>query len=219
MTNRVWMTNAHRGLKTSRPFGAMMPDTTAPMPPKMAVEVIDRLYFGELVQDREIPRSFYRTVPLGGVGDHPAKHSFPPIFHAGFIFLNAEASEVFAGLRLGASSILPVEMYDSDCITAVAQGVSLLAVREWHVTLDVARSPAVAKAFPSSRRYSFDRFARPISDVVLTDSVDHTVDVWFDPNIDERLFFSERAVIAATNAGIVRDLALVEVHKFSGPIT
>ena len=199
----IWMTDVHRRMRTSRPLALMSPGTNEPMPPTEAVALMDRINFYQPIEDADIPRRFYRTVMLNGVGDRATMSIFPAVTNCGFALVNSRARSCLDRLALGTTSILPIEIYDSDGTTLLRNDISILLFRERRRTIDLDRSSAFRKAFPSSRFYTLEN--RTSGSIQLLPEALVGPDVWIDPQIGGRLFFSETAAQSFSAAGIFKD--------------
>lgn len=161
----------------------------------------------------EIPRRFIRTVKLKGVQDRRGDATFPAITHAGFIFVNSRARGCLDRLDLGRTSILPVEIHDSEGTTLLRDDISLLLVRENRRTFDLDQSTAVKRVYPSSRRFTFDTTQIPnTGNVRLLPGACEGSDLWVDPMIGSRLFLSAKAAELFRASGILKDLKPKPIH-------
>ncbi|AZL60602.1 hypothetical protein EI545_18300 [Tabrizicola piscis] len=203
----IWMTDVHRRIRTSRPLALMSPGPNRPMPPKEAVALMDRVNYYQPIEDAEIPRRFYRTVKLNGVGDRASWSAFPALTNCGFALVNARARSCLDRLALGTNSILPIEIYDNDGSTFLRDDISILLCRERKRSIDLDRSTAFRKAFPSSRFHTLDvlREEQNSGTVQLLPEALIGPDLWIDPLVGERLFFSEAAAQSFRAAGIFKD--------------
>ncbi|MEM1275394.1 MAG: DUF1629 domain-containing protein [Pseudomonadota bacterium] len=188
-TTKIWCSNFIANTSNQKPISH--PDDVSQEELRFRVKLQRAWARGELIQPESFP------APLSLVKPLDAGASFPDFFtiYDGWCLISEKAAAVLSSFDLGRSQLIETPIFEQDQITQRPERFFLLNVAEHKQGFDREKSTnwSLRPSWPSDRPGR--ELWKPIVDtkgLAVREGAAQGVDLWFDEDVLDILFFSDR---------------------------